>query len=310
MSDNPLMQFARHAELTVKLASPKSWYPEGFIQYTLNDEVEVYPMLPKDELMLYNPDALISGQAMVNLIKSCCPSVLDPSKLYFPDANILLLAIKRATYGEDHKQTHRCPKCEEKVKLMNETDPEGLAKLIKEGKVMDHEEEFIFNIDSLLVNVKSAEEEYSCKIDGLTFYFQPLAMGAKEQFSLISAKRNKLLKMYVEMLEKNEDITQEEKNMLTSEISNIQIEMINSNNNIITSCIKEIKLPDDSIVSDKELIKEFINNATVQMMNELNTQIRKINDIGLPQTLSIQCSACGHEWEVPFEGFNQSDFFG
>ena len=66
MSNNPLMQFARRPELTVRLATNPSWYNEGFINYTPNGEVEVYPMLPKDELMLYNPDALISGQAMID----------------------------------------------------------------------------------------------------------------------------------------------------------------------------------------------------------------------------------------------------
>ena len=115
MSNNPLMQFARRPELSVRLASNPCWYNTGFIEYTMNGEVEVYPMLPKDELSLYNPDALLSGQAMVGLIKSCCPSVLNPEKLYFPDANILLLAIKKATYGNEHKQSHRCPECYRKM---------------------------------------------------------------------------------------------------------------------------------------------------------------------------------------------------
>ena len=104
MNNNPLMQFARRPDLTVRLATTPSWYSDGFINYTLNGEVEVYPMLPKDELSLYNPDALLSGQAMIGLIHSCCPSIMNPAKLYYPDANILLLAIKRATYGNEHKQ--------------------------------------------------------------------------------------------------------------------------------------------------------------------------------------------------------------
>ena len=95
-SSNPLMQFARRPELSVKLPSNGNWYEEGFIDYTMSGEVEVYPMLPKDELALMNPDGLLSGQSNVSLIKSCVPAVKNPEKLLYPDLNVLLLAILKA----------------------------------------------------------------------------------------------------------------------------------------------------------------------------------------------------------------------
>ena len=309
MNTNPLMQYARHSELTVKLVSPQDWYPEGFIQYTLDGEVEVYPMLPKDELMLYNPDALLSGQAIINLIKSCCPSVLDPGKLFFPDANVLLLAIKRATYGDEHKQSHQCPECLKKVELLSTTNPEELAQLLKEGKVSDHAEEYTFNIDEVLMKTKRISGDVTVSIDGLTYYLQPLAISLKEQFSTISLKRGKLIKIYGDMLNRTEDISDEEKNKLTSEINNIQQAIIESNNMIIAKCIKKVQLPDDSVVSDYNMIKEFVDNAKSGTIEKLNEKIKEFNKVGLPEELDVVCSACGHEFKVPFEGFNQSDFF-
>lgn len=310
-TNNPLMQFARRPELTVKLATSPSWYPEGFIQYTPNGEVEVYPMLPKDELMLYNPDALLSGQAMIDLIKSCCPSIMDPAKLYYPDANILLLAIKRATYGNEHKQNHKCPECTKKLEELKK-DPknkEKIDKLIKDGKLNDHEEEFIFDIDVLLQNISHLDDEYKIKIDSLVYHIQPHIMKTKEQYSLLIGQRTKLLKMYKETLERNEDVSNEERDRIITSVNQIQAKMIDTNNEIYAESIKYIELPDGSIVNDKNMIKEFIANSKTEVVTKIALEINKINAIGLPEKIEIECSCCGHKWEVPFVGFNQSDFF-
>lgn len=313
MNNNPLMQFARRPELTVKLACDPNWYPEGFIQYTLNNEVEVYPMLPKDELMLYNPDALLSGQAIFNLIKSCCPSVLNTEKLFYPDANVLLLAIKRATYGNEHSQSHICPKCAnmvEQLKNGTDKDKEKLEKLLKEHKITDHEEEHIFNIDELLSSITHLSGSYEVMIDNLLYSLEPHTIKVKEQYSILSLQRDKLLKMYKEMLDRTEDISEEEKNKIISTVTEIQGKMIDANNEIFAEGIKFIKLPDDSVVSDKTMIKEFIANSKTSVINQLSEEISKINSIGLPEKIEIECGYCGYKYEVPLIGYNQSDFFG
>ena len=314
MSNNPLMQFARHAELSTKLASNPNWYPEGFIQYTLNGEVEVYPMLPKDELMLYNPDALLSGQAIVSIIKSCCPSILNPEKLYFPDSNILLLAIKKATYGNDHKQSIMCPECAKKIEKLkspktSEKEKKEIEKLLKDGKITDHEEEHIYEIDKLLSSISYLKDEYEITIDGLTYNLRPYTLKVKEYYSLISLQRSKLLKMYNETIERTEEISNEEKEATISKINDIQMTMINANNEIITEGINFIKMPDDSIINDKTLIKEFIDNCKSEIITKLTNELAIINDIGLPKEVPCVCSFCNHEWETPLSGFNQTDFF-
>ena len=134
-------------------------------------------------------------------------------------------------------------------------------------------------------------------------------MKTKEQYSIISGQRTKLLKMYRETLERDEDMSNEEKEKMMAEIADIQAKMIDTNNEIYTESIKSIELPDESIVSDKNLIKEFISNAKSLTISELAENINKINGLGLPEKLEVECSCCGHKWEVPFTGFNQSDFF-
>lgn len=306
MNDNPLLKYARRPALTVRLASSKSWYPEGFIQYTLNDEVEIYPMLPKDELMLLNPDALLSGQAIINLIKSCCPAVLDPGKLYYPDANIILLAIKRATYGKELKQNYFCSKCQERLKLLTKED---IDKEEKEGTLMTHEEELTFNIDEILQSLTPMEDEYKEKIGQLIYYFEPLKLNEKERFSLITNRRNKLLKFYSDIFKREDDVSKEEKNKMISDINKIQEDIIETNILTLTECIKKIELPDGSFVDDKEMIKQYLSNLETTISDKINEKIISIDSVGISQKISVQCHCCGNEEEIPLIGYNQSDFF-
>ena len=95
-----------------------------------------------------------------------------------------------------------------------------------------------------------------------------------------------------------------------SEVAKSYYKMNDIGNKIITSCIKEIKLPDDTFISDKNMIYEFVINTQSSIITKLHNKIKEINDIGLPTTLNYKCSCCNHEWEEKFYGFNQVDFFG
>ena len=81
-------------------------------------------------------------------------------------------------------------------------------------------------------------------------------------------------------------------------------------NQLITSCISKIKLPDDTFVSDSQMIYEYVSNTKTSLIMKLHQKIKEMNDVGLPTTLSYRCSCCGHEWEDKFYGYNQVDFFG
>ena len=114
MNVNPLMDFARKTECSVKLPSQGLWYDEDAIEFNAIGEVDIMPMLPNDEMKIVNPETLISGDAIISVIKSCCPGIKKPEELYYPDVNVLLLGIKKATYGDELIQNSVCPKCWEK----------------------------------------------------------------------------------------------------------------------------------------------------------------------------------------------------
>lgn len=311
---NPLMNFARKAELSIKLPSNGKWYDEGMIDYTPNGEVEVYPMLPKDELLLMNPDALLSGQANINMIKSCVPSIKEPEKLLYPDANVLFLAIQKATYGDKITMSTYCPHCHQLIDD-NKYSQEDIEKLESENKLMSKSFDIDYSIEELLQQMTYLDEEYIVKLDnGLKIYVSPNTIHDKYMYSNMSLTYKKLLKVYKEMKENNSDDEINDDNLdkesISIKIQDLYNKLTDINNQIIAKCIIKIVLPDDTVVYDKDNIYEFICNCKSDIISELNNKRTDINDIGLPTHLDMECPVCHHSWKDIFYGYNQSDFFG
>ena len=76
------------------------FYPSNPMEKTGSGELPIYSMTARDELMIKTPDALMSGEATVEVIKSCCPLLDDPWSMPSIDLDAILIAIRVATYGE------------------------------------------------------------------------------------------------------------------------------------------------------------------------------------------------------------------
>ena len=305
---NPLLEFARKPEMTVRLPSRGLWYPEGMIDYTLNGEVEIYPLLPKDELVVMNPDLLLSGEANIEILKSCVPAVKEPENLLYPDANVLLLAIQKASYGNSLSIDVVCPECQRKAIELN--SKEAIEEAEKKGEILLHSQEMEFDINTILSTITYLDEEYTVKFDnGLVIYVQPNTIKDKMKFGLMMFNNEKILKSFKDYDFEN-SMENEEFKSIKREVQKCYLKMNELGNQITTSCIKKIKLPDDTFVTDKTHIYEFITQTKSSDVAKINEKVREINDIGLPPTLTYGCSCCGHEWEEKFYGYNQVDFFG
>ena len=109
---NPLSQWFRQPKIFVKLPSQGEYYPAGALDKSTTGEYPVYAMTAKDELMFKTPDALLSGQSTVEVIKSCIPAIQDPWSMPSLDIDAGLIAIRIATYGENMGVEANCPHCE------------------------------------------------------------------------------------------------------------------------------------------------------------------------------------------------------
>jgi hypothetical protein len=91
----------RQPKLAVKLPSKGQYWPKGSL--TASGDLPVFSMTAKDEIMLKNPNAMATGQAVVNVIQSCIPSITNAWECPNLDLDSLLIAIRIATYGSTMK---------------------------------------------------------------------------------------------------------------------------------------------------------------------------------------------------------------
>jgi hypothetical protein len=100
MNTNPLAIYMRQPKIYIRLPSNGQFWPEGSLEVSETGEYSVYSMTAKDELALKVPDALMNGQAVVDVIQHCIPNIKNAWACPNLDLDIILIAIRLATYGE------------------------------------------------------------------------------------------------------------------------------------------------------------------------------------------------------------------
>lgn len=344
---NPLMDFARKIECSVKLPTNGCWYDDD-ITFNSIGEVNIKPMLPVDEMMVVNPETLISGDAIIKVIESCCPDINGAKKLYYPDVNVLLLGIKKASYGDELKQSATCPKCYNvKTKLeeneliqllkdkqdhkeqsgqddyitaeeytsLEEKAKEKIAPIIKEmednKKICLTPQEYTYSIDSIMSNMTFLPKDPYIELEnGLKIYVSPYKCIDKIKISVKTIKNKNLYKSIITTNDGLEDGDEAKIKLLLDRVGNFYNEVSNDTIELLTNSIIKIKLPDGTFVENKEYIGQFLKNVTGKVIKQISDEVDKLNKCGIQDTLPMECGCCGHKWDEPFYGFNQSDFFG
>ena len=97
---NPLTSFMRQPKIYIRLPSGGEYWPPGTLQMTETGEFPVFSMTAKDELLLKIPDALMNGQAVVDVVQHCIPNIKNAWAIPSIDIDVILIAIRLATYGE------------------------------------------------------------------------------------------------------------------------------------------------------------------------------------------------------------------
>lgn len=273
---NPLRGYFREPGLATEIPSRGHFYEDGEVEFTARHEVDVCPMTANDELILKNPDALLSGDAMVRVIGSCCPGIQDPRNLLMDDFDALMLAIRAASYGDAMDFEPVCPSCGEK----NETS---------------------VSINYILSTMKFHDREYIVRLsDDVSVHLRPYSYRVSNTTSLLAFEQSK----YLEAV-KNDDLTEDEKQKIFGEtFANVA----DINKRLVMDSIIGVEIP-NGLVQDDDHISEWLENAPVGWIKEIEKRIQEVNDKGIAKTQKIICRGCEHEWETQI-GYDPSHFFG
>jgi hypothetical protein len=274
MSENPLKSYFRRPALYLTLPSKGIGYPPGVINFPENNELPVYPMTAIDEVTSRTPDALFNGVAIIELVKSCVPNVIDPWRILQTDLDSILLAIKIASNGSEMDIDTTCPSCTEDAK-------------------------YGVNLSALLAGYKVGDYSVPLEVDDLLIKFSPIDYKRMNAAGTIQFDIQRDLAQ-LQRLEEGID-----KDNKTSEI----IKMMSSvTMDLIADTIEFIKTPDVTVL-EKEHIREFIDNCSSQTYEKIRTYSTELKKSSEAQPLHFKCIHCQHEYDQPFN-INVSDFFG
>ena len=98
---NPLAMFMRQPKIYISLPSKGEYWAPGSLEISETGQYPVFSMTARDELLLKIPDALMNGQAVVDVIQNCIPNIKNAWSVPNIDLDIILIAIRLATYGEN-----------------------------------------------------------------------------------------------------------------------------------------------------------------------------------------------------------------
>ncbi len=273
--NNPLRQFFRRPAVHITLPSGGESYAPEDIEWPENKELPVYPMTAIDEITTKTPDALFNGTAMVEIIKSCVPSIKNPWALLSTDLDTVLISIKAAGGQET-------------IDVESECENQECKALGTYG----------INLQVLLQSLGAGDYKTPLRMNELEIYFAPLKYKEMNEAGLkqfdIQAKYKNLSSI--------ED--QQERTLASAEaLKDITVLTME----ILSQTIVKIVTPEGD-VTNTDHIHDFLKNAdtkTYETVRDHNTQLREKSTI---KPLDIKCEECGHEYKQPFT-LNASDFF-
>ena len=272
-----LEKYKRQPKIYIDLPSQGVYYNNGIVQDCQYTQIPVFGMNTMDEIMLKTPDALFSGQATVDVIKSCVPLIIDPWSLVGFDIDYVLMAIRIATYGEEMPITANCPKC----------SAENTADI---------------KLPAILDGLASHEPTKQIHLKDLTFNLRPLTYKEFTEFS----RESFVIEKQLVQLEKAE-ITDEEADKQRQALFDARTKL---NLKLTLRHVSTISSGDQQETNLAE-IENFIVNNDSEFYGELQTSVSQINDAwGIPK-FDMKCSGedCDQVYKTGVS-VDYSSFFG
>lgn len=275
-SFNPLANYFRQPAIYLKLPSTGRWWPQGSLELSESQELPIYPMSTKDEILIRTPDALLNGQGVVDVIQSCCPAIKNAWHTPAVDVDAILVAIRIASYGNNMDFDSTCPHCKH-----SNTHQVELGNVLSDIRCPDYSK-LLFYRD---LKIRLRPQSY--------FFFNRANMSEFSEQRIVDIMAN-------------ESIPAEEKSKRVTEFVG---KIYNLGMDICVNHTDYIEMPNGDRVTDIALIAEFYQNAESALINSLRDTIAEITSSGKISPLNLKCANCTEKYQIDL-AFDYSNFFG
>lgn len=271
-NESPLRKRRRQPKLYIDLPSGGKGYMPGSLQKV--QELEVYSMTASDEIGIKTPDALITGAATANVIKSCVPAIANPWNVLVTDLYTILSAIKIASYGATTETSGVCPECKETSQY-----EVGLQQVIDYYGTLTYDKSLTH--DDIKINLR------------------PLTYREFTEIGKATTQQSRTMMQVIQPMPESEEKSQSLQQVYDT-LAEIRMETV-------LLSVESIEL-EGHTETDKAEINDFIRNAESSLFNKLEERIIKNNQTYTVPEQPVNCGSCEHEYKVSLD-LDYSSFF-
>lgn len=264
--NNPLIAAYRKPALYIALPSGGKHYPVA-PKLSIDNELAIYAMTARDELITKTPDALFNGEATISLIRSCCPDIDDPNTIPVNDLLVILIGIRQASYGKNIDIDITCPEC-------------------------SYENQLTVDANRLLSKTDTSAKETSVKLEsGFKITCKPYTLRDR---TLLQVQQIKQAKMIDSLVTSTVD-DQQRQEMFGKTF----VEIAELTVTLITNSIVSVQAPESSdVITDSETIKEWLQSITRKDYDVIKSKVEELSEDGVSTTFTAGCQECNHKWET------------
>ena len=275
---NPLISAYRKPSLYINLPSGGKYYDPA-PKLSVDQELAVYAMTARDELITKTPDALFNGEASVSLIQSCCPDIPNPRQIPVNDLMVIMLAIRQASYGDDIEVEVECPECQ-------------------------HKNNVGVNCQSIIDGaMQKAQPSNSITLnEGFEVILKPYSLQDRNTLQIQQIKQVKM----IEGLQNAQIDDQARQDMFGKTF----VELAELTIDLVVNSVDSVRTPgsDGEIVDNKDMIRDWLKSITSKDYEQIKAKVEELSADGINNNFSIKCESCDHEWKTEVE-LDVTNFF-
>lgn len=277
---NPLAQYYRRPGTYLGLPSKGKFYSVPPKMSDTN-ELAVYPMTAKDELALKNPDALLNGEALKQVISSVCPDIANVNEIPAPDIDAILVAMRMTSYGDDMNLNvnHNC------------LESEGKSQHVTVG------------LGGVLATLKEIPDEVGnvTLSSGVRVILKPYTLEAQSKLLRVQFSTMRQL----QAAEANEKVTIDQKAAMAN---NGYDQLVTLSQDILSQSIISVTLPEGIEVTNAAHIADWVKNLDRASADRLDQELKLFGEYGITRVLKIKCEHCGEDFTTDML-FDPTSFF-
>jgi hypothetical protein len=278
---NPLAGLMRKPKLTIRLPSNGKFWPKGSLKISETGEYAVYSMTAKDEILLKNPGTQTGGQAVVTVIQSCIPNIVNAWETPGLDLDTILIAIRIATYGPT---------------LKTPVEVNGLITYVD------------IDLPTVLDDILTTGvwDEQLILDNGMVIFLKPLPYKQISKAGVEATETQKIMNVV------NDEKLSEDKKLELFKESFVKLTDITIG--VVAESIFKIITDDGTTVEDPKFISEFIQQCDREVFNQIRLRMNELGEnvsikpVTISATEEMIANGSLPEIEVPIT-FNSDTFF-